>query len=380
MSYPRIRVRAVINANEVNAPDARHTDCINAVAAGRWAGRPIFASAGDDRRVLLWDAATGEPVGPALGEFPARVSHVVFAGSDRDVLVTGDTDGGVLRWEIRDGAPHADTFQHMRSQIIGLAAAVVDGRAVIGIGTTDGALRVFDAATREKLAELRIGEGKALHLTDIGVLDGRLVALTVAHNVAEPRPYLPEVTVWDVATGAPLREPWLVPEEAEFFGSLASLDGELVAIRGTECSGWMGRDEEEEEEEDEDQDEGYDSPYQSEYFLDQVHDVELGIVATGGTRYVMEQLPDQPGVATVAPTPHGDVVLFTIGDKIAVVNMRHPAEPGDIDEFFYTGHDARVFGMAATEVDGRTVIASGDTKGNLRFWGLDTPDQRATLK
>jgi len=61
------------------------------------------------------------------------------------------------------------------------------------------------------------------------------------------------------------------------------------------------------------------------------------------------------------------------------VNMRGTPKPGDIEDFFYTGHDAFVSDVAATEVDGRTVIASGDSKGNVRFWGLDTPDRRSKL-
>jgi len=368
----------MIDANQVNEPDLRHTGWIRAVAAGRWAERPVFASAGNDRRVLLWDAATGQPLGPALTELAAAVSHVVFAGPERDVLLTGDTGGVVLRWDIRDGAPHGEPFQQVGSGLMGLGSTVVDGRAVVGVGTGDG-LRIFDLATGALHAELRVGEGKQVHVTDIGVLDGRLVALTIAHTIAESSPYLAELTLWEVAAGTALREPWLVPEEVEDFGSLALLDGQLVAIRGHDCSDYF-EEADEDGDEDEEEDDGWDdSPYQSEYFLEQVHDVELGIVADGGRRYVMEHLPDQPRAGTVAPSPHGDVLLFAIHDRVAVVNMRGTPKPGDIEDFFYTGHDAFVSDVAATEVDGRTVIASGDSKGNVRFWGLDTPDRRSKL-
>ena len=60
--------------------------------------------------------------------------------------------------------------------------------------------------TAEGWAEVRVGEGKQVHVTGIGVLDGRLVALTIAHNVADSRPYLAELTLWDVVAGTPLRE------------------------------------------------------------------------------------------------------------------------------------------------------------------------------
>ena len=44
----------------------------------------------------------------------------------------------------------------------------------------------------------------------------------------------------------------------------------------------------------------------------------------------------------------------------------------------YTGHRASVKCLAATEVDGRTIVASGDQGNSLHFWDLSTR-QRSRL-
>jgi hypothetical protein len=44
-------------------------------------------------------------------------------------------------------------------------------------------------------------------------------------------------------------------------------------------------------------------------------------------------------------------------------------------EFEYSGHRASVECVAAVEVDGRTVVASGDRGNALHFWYLDTGER-----
>jgi hypothetical protein len=44
----------------------------------------------------------------------------------------------------------------------------------------------------------------------------------------------------------------------------------------------------------------------------------------------------------------------------------------DITDFEYAGHRASVTCSAAAQVDGRTIVASGDTGNGLHFWNLDT--------
>jgi hypothetical protein len=86
-----------------------------------------------------------------------------------------------------------------------------------------GTRPLFDVAT----GALHAGTGVELRDADIGVLDGRLIALTVVHDRAVPTSLIPPIaTVWDVASG----EPWRVPEERAEACKLVTADGRLVAV------------------------------------------------------------------------------------------------------------------------------------------------------
>ncbi|MET8122610.1 hypothetical protein [Micromonospora sp. NPDC005291] len=297
-----------------------HTDAVRDVTAGRWEGRTVFASGSDDRTVRLWEAATGQPLGHALTGHAGRVRYAAFTGPHRDILVTVDDSGVVLRWRSDAGAPRSEPFARLESRIVGLGVANVDGRALVSVGTEDGAVRIFDAVTGEHHAEVRVDAGWELNRADIGVLDGRLVALTIARDPAVYRPSLATLTMWDVASGRPLYEPSGVPEETEGLGTFATLDGQLVAIRGIDPYHDFGDGvdvddeqkldrsehefaEEDEDDYDEDGDDG--NPYQSEYFLDETDDFWVIDVAT--RKVLKEYSSPRPGRAwRPLPVPGAD--------------------------------------------------------------------------
>ncbi|MBM0276783.1 WD40 repeat domain-containing protein [Micromonospora tarensis] len=296
----------------------------------------------------------------------------------------------VLRWRSDAGIPRSEPFARLESRIVGLGVANVDGRALVGVGTEDGAVRIFDAVTGEHHAEVRVDAGWELNRADIGVLDGRLVALTIARDPAVYRPSLATLTMWDVASGRPLYEPSGVPEETEGLATFATLDGQLVAVRGIDPYHDFGDgvnvdDEQkldrgehefaEEDEDDEDDDEDDGNPYQSEYFLDETDDFWVVDVATRKVLKEYHKPPAGPSVATVARSGRRFVALVPSLTFVNVIDAGVGAESGRLDEFRYTGHSENVCCVAAAEVDGRTIVASGDSKGNLRFWGLDTSER-----
>ena len=309
---------------------AGHTDAVRAVAAGRWDGRPVFASGGADRTVLLWDAATGRPLGPAPTDHAAPVTHVAFGGPGRDILITGDEAGVVAR----AGVPLARLGQ----RIAGIGTAEVDGRAVVGVGTADGVVRTWDAVTGEAHAELRTGAETAVGRADLGVLDGRLVALTMAYDGEDDGSLL---TLWDVATGEPLAEPVTVPEESADLGRLAPVAGRLVVVHGIDAG------------------DGY-SPFEA-------ADVQVIDVATRSVLRYGRHKRGWSQDAAVARAADGDVVLVAAEHGVTV--MRLTGGTGDAE---YGGHDSIVTCVAATEVAGRTVVASGDSGNALHVWDLDT--------
>ncbi|MGC4795632.1 WD40 repeat domain-containing protein [Micromonospora saelicesensis] len=361
-----------------------HTDAVRDLTAGRWEGRTVFASGSDDRTLRLWEAATGQPLGHALTGHAGRVRYAAFAGPHRDILITGDDSGVVLRWRSDAGVPRSESFARLESRIVGLGVANVDGRALVGVGTGDGVVRIIDAVTGEHHAEVRVDAGWELNRADIGVLDGRLVALTIARDPAMYRPSLATLTMWDVASGRPLYEPGGVPEETEGLGTFATLDGQLVAIRGIDPYHGFGDgvdvDDEQEldrtehgfDEEDEDED---DNPYQSEYFLEETDDFWIVDVATRKVLKEYRRPPAGASVATFARSGRRFVALVPLLTVINVIDAGVGAESEGLDEFQYTGHSANVCCVATAELDGRTIVASGDSTGNMRFWDLDTPER-----
>jgi WD40 repeat protein len=287
--------------------------------------------------VRLWDAATGRALGPALTDHAAEVTHVAFTGPDRDLLVTGDGNGVVLRWQFHAGVPRSEPLAQLDRRIAGISPAEVDGRAVVGIGTAEGVLRIWDAVTNEPVAELRTGAGLRVSRTDLGVLDGRLVALTIGGDS-------PTLTLWDVTTGKPLYEPTTVPEECEV-GTLAMLDGRLVVVQGIDA--FAGG---------------------TEYHPEEAADVQVIDVAT---RTVLSRHRSKRGWSYRAAV-QGAVVLVTAEDWVVGVNAYGAGGPG---EFRYDGHREFVSCVATADVAGRTIVASGDRGNALHFWDLDTRER-----
>jgi WD40 repeat protein len=330
------------------APTSGHTDAVRTVAAGRWEGRPVFASGGADQTVRLWDAATGRPLDPAFTDHAAEVTHVAFAGPQRDILVTGDETGVVVRRRAPDGGARREPLARLEKRITGIGTAEVDGRSVVGVGTADGVLRIWDAETGEPRAELRTGADVTVHRTDLGALDGRLIALTIGPAAADDDD--PVLTLWDVSAGEPWGEPMVVPEECQV-GTLAMLDGRLVVLQGIDAVGG-----------------GYG------YHGREAADVQVIDVAT---RTVLRRHRSKRGWshhATVARSATGSVVLVTSEDLVAVVDPYETGGPAVV-EFEYAGERDYLTYVAAAEVAGRTVVAFCDGGNALHLWDLDTRER-----
>ncbi|WP_434446871.1 WD40 repeat domain-containing protein [Lentzea sp. E54] len=314
--------------------DNGHSAAVHSVAAGRWEGRPVFVSGAADRTVRLWDAATGRPLGPALTDHAAAVTHVAFAG---DTLLTGDESGVVLRRHA--GALRSEPLARLRNGIAGIGTAELDGRIVVGVATRDGVFRCWDAATGRPYAGLHTG-ADMVRRADIGVLNGRLIALTIA--AADDSPVL---TLWDVAAGTPLYEPMPVPEECTV-GTLAMLDGRLAAIHGIDAG--QG------------------------YLPEEAADVQVIDIATRTVLARHRQKRGWSQHATVARSVGGTVVLVAAEDWVSVMN---PFDTGGSGSEEFAGHNAFVTCVATAAVAGRTVVASGDSGNGLHFWDLDTHER-----
>jgi WD40 repeat protein len=70
-------------------------------------GRTL-ASGGEDSRILVWDAETGELV-KTLSGTGAVVNSIVFNPKNNNVLYAATEDGLIVQWNIASGKPSNQT-------------------------------------------------------------------------------------------------------------------------------------------------------------------------------------------------------------------------------------------------------------------------------
>ncbi|GIE76705.1 hypothetical protein Aph02nite_26550 [Actinoplanes philippinensis] len=305
-----------------------HTDTVNAVCAGFWAGVPVFASASADRSVRLWDAVTGAPVGAALAGHEAAVTGAVFAGHGRDVLVTAGADGVVLCWSPDHDEPRSRVLTRTAGPVACLAATVVDGRGILGIAAAHGA-EFWEVEATRPYATLDTGP---LHHLDLTTLGGRLVALAVSPH---PEGFMGAVTVWDVSAGKPLHDAVLVPEFSAAVGAFGTVDGRPVIVQGIDAENDNGEGES--------------------YWPENGGHLT---VYDAATRTVLARF-DAVSAWNAHVSATGAVALLSVTDSIErgvhVIDLRTGAKIGET----YTGHGfADPIRTAALAVDGRVMVAS----------------------
>jgi WD40 repeat protein/tetratricopeptide (TPR) repeat protein len=145
---------------------------------------------GDSSEARLWDATTGQAIGPALEhDDESAVPAVAFAPSGNFVL-TGSHDKTARLWDARTGRPIGRVMRHEGS--VSAVAFSPDGRTVL-TGSRDKTARLWNATTGEPIAPPMTHEDKVRAVT-FGP-DGRTV-LTGSEDAT--------ARLWDVATGQPL--------------------------------------------------------------------------------------------------------------------------------------------------------------------------------
>jgi WD40 repeat protein/tRNA A-37 threonylcarbamoyl transferase component Bud32 len=162
----------------------------------------------------LWDAATGEPLGPAI-RHQSDVVAVAFR-PDGKAFVTGTSDGGARAWDTGTGEPLGPVIRP-RGEIAGVAFAP-DGRTIVTASGVE--VQFWDAATGEARGESLAHPGDVLAVALSP--DGKTVLAAVDDHT---------VRRWDVATRQPLAPPALqhpAPVDALAF----SPDGRAVLTGG----------------------------------------------------------------------------------------------------------------------------------------------------
>ncbi|MGW6913895.1 WD40 repeat domain-containing protein [Kitasatospora sp. NPDC054939] len=118
------------------------------MTAAVWDGRALAVTGAQDGGVVLWDLATGKPVGEPLRGHEGRVLAVASAVvGGRTVAVTGGEDGWVRVWDLAAGKDLGALGAPVRGhfmEVWALAVAVVDDRLTVVSGDQDGSARSWD--------------------------------------------------------------------------------------------------------------------------------------------------------------------------------------------------------------------------------------------
>jgi WD40 repeat protein len=217
----------------------------------------LLASAGSDKLIRLWDAATGAEVRQLTGH-DGPVYSVAFSPDGR-TLASAGADKTVRLWDVATGKEGRRCLGHEGSVLP--VAFSPDGKTLASEGQ-DGSVRLWDVAGGKEVLEL---PGHKSHGTSNLVFspDGKLLAAVAADRAivlwdvktgqrrvrcvghdddAESLAFLPDgkvlnsgcrdrtVRFWDVATGKETRK--IAVSVGGVFGIAVSPDGKMLATGG----------------------------------------------------------------------------------------------------------------------------------------------------
>jgi hypothetical protein len=150
-------------------------------------GRRI-ATASDDKKVRVFDAASGELLHTLAGHEQAVIGLAALGG---DIIASGDRDGGLRVWDARVGSGGPELSGHVWVNAI---AALDAGRFAVGAGKD---LVFFTHANGVDVAEVgRITDAHAKRVKDISACGGRVVTAS----------WDEKATVWDALALARLAD------------------------------------------------------------------------------------------------------------------------------------------------------------------------------
>ncbi len=269
----------------------------------------LLATAGQDRTVRLWDAATGAPV----RSFPAHADEINWIGFSPDGrrLVTASDDKTVRTWDVATGTAGPAFTRHTGAVLCAVFAP--DGK-VVATASMDGTVRLWDPAggSTQVVASRHPAEANFVAFSP----DGKTLAASWTDHRAR---------LWDVATG---REVAALEGHAGVIYCLAfSPDGRLLATGGGDGV------------------------------------VKLWDAGAPGVGKPITAFRGHAGaVQSVAFTPDGSALVST-GDDGAV---RWRGLPWGVTQALLTGCKERVWSLAVSP-DG-TTLAAVSKDGVTRLW------------
>jgi WD40 repeat protein/serine/threonine protein kinase len=197
-----------------------HTDGIRTVAFSP-DGR-LFATAGRDRNIILWDANTFQPIGEPLLGHTDWINTLVFTPDSLTLISAGST-GNIWRWDIRTGQAIGTPLSGAENGVYSLATSP-DGQ-MVAAGDGAGSIAVWDLSSGT-----RVSDSKNAHSDVIYTLaytpDGQYLASGGGDSL---------IRLWDAKTMEPVGEP-LAGHESLVLTLAFTVDGMTLASAGVDQS------------------------------------------------------------------------------------------------------------------------------------------------
>lgn len=156
-----------------------HSGTVLALAFGELSGKPVLATAGDDRTVRIRSLRTGETVAKLVGHHSRVLALIFSVVHGRRTLSTASDDGTVRLWDgfVRPGAEPSWAGGRVQA----LAFHTVSGQGLLASASSEDVIRLWDAMSGAPAGQVPVAP-TTVHSLAFGDLDGRRVLAVGGHD------------------------------------------------------------------------------------------------------------------------------------------------------------------------------------------------------
>lgn len=175
---------------------------VRAVAVGTLNGLPIVVAGGGDGNIRAWHIATAEPViEPLLGHNKPIYTLTIGDIAGHPVIVTGDNEGTICIWDLSERLILGESIRQHDGSVTSVAMGTLDSLPVIVSGGSDGTVQILEAPLDGFRADNEAGQlhGISVRSLAVGEVEGNPLIVAGGYDGA--------IRVCDLATGQPAREP-----------------------------------------------------------------------------------------------------------------------------------------------------------------------------